>query len=135
MEEVESSKRIRNKTLYKIELYMIKVIPVLISSIYLIYTILSYFGIDLRILNYLGALSILPIIFLYLTSYVFGFCAYHRMFLHYIVINTLINVYDTYLGIPITDLEFLMLHLIVAGIFLFIILYLYLRRRRNDKAN
>ncbi len=135
MEEVESSKRIRNKTLYKIELYMIKVIPVLISSIYLIYTILSYFGIDLRILNYLGALSILPIIFLYLTSYVFGFCAYHRMFLHYIVINTLINVYDTYLGIPVTDLEFLMLHLIVAGIFLFIILYLYLRRRRNDKAN
>lgn len=135
MEEVESSKRIRNKTLYKIELYMIKVIPVLISSIYLIYTILFYFGIDLRILNYLGALSILPIIFLYLTSYVFGFCAYHRMFLHYTVINTLINVYDTYLGIPITDLEFLMLHLIVAGIFLFIILYLYLRRRRNDKAN
>jgi hypothetical protein len=51
------------------------------------------------------------------------------------VINTLINVYDTYLGIPVTDLEFLMLHLIVAGIFLFIILYLYLRRRRNDKAN
>lgn len=33
---------LRNKNLYKIELYLLKVMPILIAAIYLINTVLSY---------------------------------------------------------------------------------------------
>ena len=41
-----------SKLLYKIELYLIKIIPIIIAFIYLLNTILSYFYIDLPILSY-----------------------------------------------------------------------------------
>lgn len=37
----------------------------------LVNAVLSYFGIDLYILSYIGGVSIFTIIFLYLSSYVF----------------------------------------------------------------
>lgn len=95
----------------------------------LVNAILSYFGIDLYILSYIGGVSIFTMIFLYLSSYVFKFCEYHRMFLHYVVVTWVINIIDYYIGIPINDLEYLCLQMIVAGISLFIILYLYVRSR------
>ena len=61
-------------------------------------SILSYLDIDVVILNYIGGVSILPLIFLYLSSYVFKFCEYHRMFLHYLLITDIINVYDYHIG-------------------------------------
>ena len=98
----------------------------------LLNSIFSYIGIDLVILSYLGGTSIFTLIFLYLSSYVFKFCSYHRMFLHYVLITWIINITDYYIGIPIDDLEYLCLQLIVAGISLFIILYLYVKN--NKKA-
>lgn len=113
-----------SKELYKLELWFLKVIPIVIAAIYLLNTILSYFDIDLYFLSILGGLSILPWLFLYLSSFVFHFCAYHRMFLYYIAVCDGISYIDFNYGIPISDKSYLMLHLIVAGIFLFIILYL-----------
>lgn len=75
----------------------------------LVNAILSYFGIDLYILSYIGGVSIFTMIFLYLSSYVFKFCEYHRMFLHYVVVTWVINIIDYYIGIPINDLEYLCL--------------------------
>lgn len=97
----------------------------------LVNAILSYFGIDLYILSYIGGVSIFTMIFLYLSSYVFKFCEYHRMFLHYVVVTWVINIIDYYIGIPINDLEYLCLQMIVAGISLFIILYLYVRSHKE----
>lgn len=75
----------------------------IMAALHLASTALFYFGIDLEILSYLGGVSFLTLGFLYLSSYVFKFCAYHRMSLHYIVVNNLISVYDTYMGIPVSD--------------------------------
>lgn len=97
----------------------------------LVNAILSYFGIDLYILSYIGGVSIFTMIFLYLSSYVFKFCEYHRMFLHYVVVTWVINIIDYYIEIPINDLEYLCLQMIVAGISLFIILYLYVRSHKE----
>ena len=113
-----------SKPLYKIELYVLKVIPMTMAVLYLLNTILFYFGIDLEILSYLGGVSFLTLGFLYLSSYVFKFCSYHRMFLHYIVVSNLICIYDTYVGISLSDGNLFILNMSVAGIFLFIILYL-----------
>ena len=92
-------------------------------------SILSYLDIEVVILNYIGEVSILPLIFLYLSSYVFKFCEYHRMFLHYLLITDIINVYDYHIGFPLDDLEYLCLHMIVTAISLFMILYLYMKRK------
>ena len=116
---------LKSKTLYKIELGLLKVIPMILALTALLNSILSYFGIDLYILSYIGGVSIFTMLFLYLSSYVFKFCEYHRMFLHYIVSTWIINIIDYYVGIPISDLEYLCLQIIIAGISLFIILHLY----------
>lgn len=55
-----------NKCLYKIELYIINVIPVLLALISFINTTLFYFGIDLYILTYIGGVSFITLGFLYL---------------------------------------------------------------------
>lgn len=113
-----------SKSLYRIELYLIKVIPMVLSGIALLNTILSYFYIDVPLLSYLGGVSVLTITFLYLSSYVFKFCAYHRMFIHYITLNWILNIIDYYIGIPLDNKELFMMYMIITGIFLFIVLYL-----------
>lgn len=118
---------LRNRDLYKIELYLLKVMPMLLAAIYLVNTVLSYYDIIIPVLSYIGGLSLIPLVFMYTSSYVFRFCSYHRMFLHYIVINDLINLTDYYYTLPISDWELFILHMSIAGVSLFIILYLYVK--------
>ena len=128
---MDVEEKLKSKRLYKIELLMLKLIPMILAFTALLNSILSYFGIDLYILSYIGGISIFTMVFLYLSSYVFKFCEYHRMFLHYVVITWIINIIDYYIGIPVTDLEYLCLQMIVAGISLFIILYLYVKHNKR----
>lgn len=112
-----------NKTLYRLELYLIKIIPIILAGITLLNTILSYVGIDTPILSYIGGISFLTLGFLYLTSYVFKSCSWHRMALHYVLVINLLNTYDYYIGIPVSDYFLLKVHLTITGIFLLLILY------------
>lgn len=114
--EVNSS-----KNLYKIELYLIKVIPAIISIIYLLNTVLSYFNIDIPILSYI--VMYLLIIFLYMSSIAFKFCRWHRILLHYITLNLTLNIIDYYIGIPISNKELFMLYMIITGIFICSLVY------------
>lgn len=98
-----AEEKLKSKLLHKIELILLKFIPMLLAFISLSNTILSYFNIDSALFSYIGGVSLLPLIFLYLSSYVFKFCEYHRMFLHYVVITNLINIYDYYIGVPVND--------------------------------
>lgn len=126
---------LRSKTLYKIEIGLLKIIPMVLAGIYLSNTILSYFlDIDLIILSYIGGISLLPLIFLYLSSYVFRFCIYHRVFLHYITINETILILDTHIGLPISDLEYFCLQMSVFGISLFLFLYLYVKSNKRTNS-
>lgn len=47
-----------NKLLYKIELCLVKVIPMIYALLSLLNTTLSYFGIDVVILSYIGSVSL-----------------------------------------------------------------------------
>lgn len=122
---------LKNKYLYKVLIITLKYIPMVISFMYMINTILSYFYIDLPVLSNIAGISLLPWLFMYLSSVVFRFCLYHKMFLYYILITDLINITDYYIGIPIGNLELLMLHSFITGISLFIILYLYAKSNRK----
>lgn len=120
-----------NKYLYKTEVYLIKIIPMLFAFLTLLNTTLSYFSLDLPVLSYIGSVSLLTLILLYLSSYVFQFCSYHRIFLHYVTITWVLNIVDLYIGFPIGDFCYLCLQLSIAGICLFIILYLYVKNNKK----
>ena len=122
---------LKSKHLYKVELYLLKIMPILLAAIYLINTVLSYYDIIVPALTYIGGLSFIPLVFMYISSYVFKFCSYHRMFLHYIVVNDSINLIDYYYTIPISDWKLFIIQMSIAGIALFIILYLYVKNHRK----
>lgn len=63
-------------------------------------TVCAYYEIDTIWMSYVGGTSVLTLMFLYLSSYVFKFCEYHRMFLHYIVVCNVIDTIDVYYGLP-----------------------------------
>lgn len=113
------------RRLHKITIEALKVIPMLLALTTLLNQTLSFFGIDLEVLGYIGGVSLLPMIFLYIASYCFQFCSYHRMFLHYVVICDIITLIDYYIGIPISSVALFLVNLIIAGISIFIILYLH----------
>ena len=60
-------------------------------------TLLSYFDYEGATISYIIALLIW--LFLYLSSFCFQFCRWHRMFLYYILVEGIINWYDYTYGI------------------------------------
>lgn len=123
-----------NKRMYKLELICVKYIPILIALITLIDNILYYYDIDFELINYVAGTSFLTMIPMYISSYVYKFCEYHRMFLHYMVVNKVVVMIDLYIGIPLGDFMLLVLYLIMAGIFAFLALYYHQKYggRKND---
>lgn len=109
------------KQLYKLELLLIKSLPLGIALCYLLNSILSYFKINAPILSYLGGMSILPIAFILVSSFVFKFCVYHRLPIYYIIVSDILNYYDLYIGILISNRSLFILNMIIAGIFIILI--------------
>ena len=120
-------KRNVNKNLLIIFRWALKLIPMILAGLQGLNTIISYFGIHIKAFAHCFVFCLIG--FVYIASYLLKFCEYHRIFLHYIVVTWIINIIDLYIGIPINDLEYLCLQMIVAGISLFIILYFYLKRK------
>lgn len=120
--------------LYKLELACVKYTPIIISLINLLNIVLSFLAIGSTILDSIAGSSVLTVIPMYISSYVYKFCKYHRMFINYILINNLLDLYDEIIGIPLSDMYLLMIYLIIASAFSFVILYLYLKYGdRQDK--
>lgn len=117
------------RKLYKVLIGLLKIIPMLLAFITMAGTMFNFLGLDASVFSFLGGISIFPLLFLYLASYAFRFCIYHRMFLNYIVANNILVYTDYLIGIPVDDLSLLMIHVVVAGIFLFLVLYFYLKLR------
>ena len=108
-----------DKRWYKVTLGLLKIIPMLLATCDALNTLTCLLGYDLVVLSFIGGVSFLTLTFLYLVSYVFRFCIYHRMFLHYVVINDLLSIYDYHIGIPISDVGLFLVHIIDFFKFLF----------------
>ena len=76
-----------DKLLYKVTVIVLKILPILLAFITLLNSILSYFNIDLVILSYIGGVSLITVLFIYIASYTFKFCEYdilvYRWILYY----------------------------------------------------
>lgn len=129
---VEGNSRNVNKLYYKLFIIVLKYIPSLIALCYILNTVMALFGIYIEPLSNIAGMSLLTWIFLYIATYVFKFCIYHRMFLWYILIDDLLNIIDYYYELPIETSNLLMIHNSIIGIFLFIILYLYVKNHKKS---
>lgn len=113
-----------SKTLVKRFVLATKILPISIAIIQFLNMVISFFNGNDIFLNYIGSISLLPILYLYLASYTFKLCSYYRIFLHYSIIVTLINIYDYYIGIPINDITYFIVGLILTIILMLIVIYL-----------
>lgn len=112
---------------HKLLLIILKFIPMVTALCYMLNSVFAYFGIDASILSQASGMSLLSWLFILTATFVFKFCIYHRMFLYYILASDLINIIDFYWGIPVATHTIIMIQFILAGIFLFLILYTYVK--------
>lgn len=122
---------LRSKTLYKVLILLLKYIPLVIAFCYLLNTLAAIFNFNCQVLSHLAGMSLFTWVFLYISTIVFRFCNYRRMFLWYILVDDVISIADYYLDIPINDFQIIAVHCVLAGICLFIILYLYVKSHKK----
>lgn len=122
----------RSKIQHKVLMQVLKLIPAISALCYFVNTVFNIYGIDLAILSFISGISLLPWLFILLASFVFKFCFYHRMFLYYILLIDVVNHYDFCVGIPISDIQMLILHCCIVFVVLMITLIIYVKY--NKKA-
>lgn len=113
-----------NKDTIRHFILITKTVPVIIAVVHLINSILSFMNCNDIPLNYFGGISFITIFYLYIASYTFKLCNYYRMFLHYSVIIDIINVYDYYFNIPISNADYIIVFVVITIITMLLILYL-----------
>lgn len=117
------------RRLYKLTLWLLKVIPMILAACAALNTFLGFYGIQSAFLSFFGGISLLPLAFLYLSSYVFRFCIYHRLFLHYILVTDLLNLFDFYIGIPLCNRALFGMYVFLTCLLLFLVLYFYRKEK------
>lgn len=123
----------KSKSLYKATIFALKLLPVTMAFGYFMNSLSTYMGIGVQIITHYLGLVISPLLFILLASYVFKFCEYHRMFIYYIVIDELFLITDWYFKLPISNKGICIIHFIISGIFLFLAVFFYIKKRREDK--
>lgn len=128
-----------NKNLYKVNLFLLKLLPMLMCAGLIIATYGALvqasegFTLILQIASHYICLSIAPIAFMYISSYVFKFCNYHRMFIHYIAIIELMNVTNWYFKVPVSNQLWNGIQDVITIVFFIITIFMYVKKRRQLK--
>ena len=109
------------------------VISHIIASYGAIFKVVSGAAIIIQIVSHYLGLVIAPIAFMYISSHVFQFCNYHRMFIHYIAVIELMNVTNWYFKIPITNELYNGIQVFITITFAILALIMYIKKRRQIK--
>lgn len=81
-----------NQNLYKTSILILKVLPSILALFYLVANIFGSFKIYIPVLSYFGSLSLLPAIFILVSSKVFNFCIVHRLPIYFILLINFVNL-------------------------------------------
>lgn len=121
-----------NKRTYYYVRMLINFTPSIAFSLTLANTILTYFYIDLYVLSAIGGLSFLSLFFLYLSSSVFSFSTYNKIFIHYNTIILILGMFDYYWGIPLNNKDLFITHMSITGLALFLFFFLITKKKKNN---
>lgn len=100
---------------------LIKFIPVIQMTGMLLNNTAYYFGINNELsytFDFLIGNSIVTTFLIYLCSYIFNFCIWHRLIITANLINLIIANIDAIIRLPITDIQLLIIYYIIASIFI-----------------
>lgn len=130
---------VKTKELYKIDLFLLKLLPMIMAFSYMIaqYAALLNIGsgptLVLQIVTHYLGLLLAPMMFMLISSKVFQFCNYHRMFIYYILVIQLMNITNWYFKIPISNLAYNITQDVITVGFLLTALIMYIKKRRQIK--
>lgn len=114
---------------------LIKYIPI-IQMVGMLFNNILYCFSDIYIISYILDFiignSITTTFLLYVCSYVFGFCKWHRFIITANIINLLIANLDAYYRIPISDIQLLIVYHFIAAIFICISTYIHIKNNRKE---
>lgn len=126
---------LKSKNLYKLLLVILKGLPMVMASGFIISNTIPNISPELNMIVHVCALIVPQFAFMYLSSYIFRFCSYHRIFFHYILAIQAITVTDWYIGIPISNEEIRQLQYAVTVVFAIIAFCLYIKHRIDMKKS
>ena len=120
-----------NKKLYKYELWLAKSIPIIISAVFLLDSFISYYYIDQFVFSSLFGVAVLPLLFVYISSFAFGFKLSNRVFIYFIVICWVLDIIDYYIGIPLSETALIILKISMAGLTVFAAIVCTVKERNH----
>jgi hypothetical protein len=127
-----SDTTLKSKSLYKLTLVTIKLLPMIMVISYIIMFILANTIEQFVIIPHILGTVIAPLVLLYLISYLFKYCYFHRLFIHYYAFIEILNVTDYYIKIPISDKAITLLHDSVSIIFIISVIIIYIIKFKKD---
>jgi hypothetical protein len=112
----------------KLLIVSIKFLPITLSLLHFINIVLHLFGVYSVLFDYITVPTLFLVLLLYVTSYVFQFCLYYRIFIHYLLVELCICYLDDAYGIPIENKSMLYLQMCLLFIALLIALFSYMKK-------
>lgn len=131
-ERLKQKARINN--LHKVLILVLKTIPMISALCYCMNTFLMLFGVDAPIFSLLCGMSLLPWLFIYIASFVFKFCFYHRLCLYYIIIVDILNGFDYYLNLPVSDIFLISVHLCLTFVIFILVIIFYVKCHKRTSC-
>lgn len=129
-----SETTLKSKYLYKLTLATIKLLPMIMVVSYILMFILANTIEAFVIIPHILGTVIAPLVLLYLISYLFRYCYFHRMFIHYYAFVEILNVTDYYVRIPISDKAISLLHDSVSVIFIISVIVIYIIKFKKEEC-
>ena len=131
---MNSETSLKSKALYKLMLSTLKVLPMIMVLGYFLMLIGFYFDSKYIVIPHLLGTVIPPLIFIYITSYIFRFCAFHRIFIHYYAFINILNTSDHYLYQYIDDNVVTFIHDGGTLVFIITAIIMYIYKYKRDKC-
>lgn len=121
----------------KLFLLFVKYMPVIQMAGILVNNTLCMFDIN-HVINYILDFtvgnSILTTIFMFICSYMFGFCLWYRLILSANLINIIIAMTDSIYRLLLSDIQLLLSYYIVYSVFIIVVTINHVRHNERDKT-
>lgn len=115
--------QIIDKRKHKLLIFTLKILPAIMASSYVIDMISVFLGFGTQVVvNFIGMI-VAPILFMYLASYVFKFCEYHRIFIHYVLILEILTTVKWYYPVIVTSQLVLNISFILSGLLMLCVVF------------
>lgn len=130
----KEEKSLKSKEVYKATLILLKVLPMVMVLAYFLMLVCFYNFPSYMVVPHLIGTVGAPIAFIYITSYVFRFCAFHRVFIHYYAFINVLNVTHHYFANKLDYGMVTLLHEAGTVIFLVTAVIMYIHKYKKDKC-